>query len=355
MSLRNVLKMAPIPTPRVPLWKGPEEDGITFSMLSRFLTCRERFYVYAVEGLRPHPQFNHRIEYGQMWHECEEALAGGENWMTRLTSYCSVLSGRYPFSHEQIRHWYEVCRTQFPLYVNYWKGGKEKCRPVFQEKVFDVPYRLPSGRTVRLRGKWDSLHYVEDKDGGLYIQENKTKGDIDEAAVRRQLTFDLQTMLYVVAVRQCQEQGLYGLDKYHAVEGVRYNVVRRPLSGGKGSIRQGKTEAAADFYARLKDVIDGDKPYYFMRWLSKVTKTDVDRFRERCMDPLLEQVCHWYEAMVSRPRDRKPIPPHCLHYQHPFGVRNTLDEGGHTDLDEYLTTGSEVGLRRVDRLFEELT
>src|SRR4051794_6290554 len=58
-----------------PLWKGPEEDGITFSLLSQFLVCRERFRVRVIEGLSAGGGFNHRIEYGSMWHTCEEALA----------------------------------------------------------------------------------------------------------------------------------------------------------------------------------------------------------------------------------------------------------------------------------------
>jgi hypothetical protein len=43
-----------------------------------------------------------------------------------------------------------------------------------------------------------------------------------------------------------------------------------------------------------------------------------------------------------------------LHYRHPFGSVNWLDEGGASDLDEYLATGSEAGLQRIDDLFPEL-
>ena len=35
------IKAAKKPEPKGPLWKGPEKDGITFSMLSRFLTDAE--------------------------------------------------------------------------------------------------------------------------------------------------------------------------------------------------------------------------------------------------------------------------------------------------------------------------
>ena len=43
-----------------------------------------------------------------------------------------------------------------------------------------------------------------------------------------------------------------------------------------------------------------------------------------------------------------------LTWRHPFGSVNWLDEGGSSDLDEYLATGSTVGLRQVEELFPEL-
>jgi len=56
-------------------WQGPEEDGLTQSMINLFLICRERFRVQVMEGLAPVDQFNHRIEYGQMWHTAEAGWA----------------------------------------------------------------------------------------------------------------------------------------------------------------------------------------------------------------------------------------------------------------------------------------
>jgi hypothetical protein len=38
----------------------------------------------------------------------------------------------------------------------------------------------------------------------------------------------------------------------------------------------------------------------------------------------------------------------------PFGVYSPLLDGGGTEYDEYLSTGSTVGLVRTDRLFKEL-
>jgi hypothetical protein len=343
-------------------------------MLSRFLTCRERFRLYAVEGVKTVEEFNHRIEYGQMWHTCEEALAANKPWEPVLLAYAQGLARQYPVQSEQVDHWYNVCKVQFPLYVQYWAKQRDVTErtPIYQEQTFKVAVRLPSGRVVYLRGKWDSVDVIgAGKPAAVYVQENKTKGDIREVQLRRQLTFDLQTMIYVVAFIEHLKQlarkpaSLIG----RPVGGVRYNVVRRPLSGGKGSIVRHKPsksnpegEGKADFYRRVAQYIIDEPQTFFMRWKIEVSAADVEKFKRECLYPLLEFVCRWYEWVSASSKTRlnpftsqyPETDPQFIHWRHPFGVMNVLDEGGCTDVDEYLATGSTVGLRKVDTLFNEL-
>lgn len=401
MSVLSKLKGAPLkPIPARPVWKGPEVDGITYSLLCRFLCCRERFRILTVEGLKPAESFNHRLEYGQMWHTCEEALAAAAptrspGWQKALLNYCQRLCGAHPTQQQQIDHWYNVCKVQFPIYVDWWAKHLDVAerRPLLQEQVFDVPYRLPSGRTVRLRGKWDSVDLIgSGKEAGVYLQENKTKGDIDEIQLRRQLAsgFDLQTMLYLVALGEYRPEvsdklpvGMrdnYIGSKTLPLLGIRYNVVRRPLSGGKGSIVQHKPtksnprgESSREYYARLAGIIKEDPAYYFMRWKVEIGSANVARFRRECLDPILENLLDWWEWIRKSQDNFSPNdgcespcrhldggdydrPVHSsVHWRHPFGVYNVLDEGGSSDLDIYLASGSEVGLQRTDNLFPELS
>jgi hypothetical protein len=47
---------------------------------------------------------------------------------------------------------------------------------------------------------------VQSKRGSaIWLQENKTRGDIKEGKIVQQLNFDLQTLLYVVALQKMQE------------------------------------------------------------------------------------------------------------------------------------------------------
>lgn len=372
-----------------PIWSGPtskdDTGGITFSLLSKFLCDRERFRLLVVEGLKPQPSFNHRLEYGNMWHICEEALAAGQHkgnkidqWKP-LTDYCKQLAMDYRLQGEQVNHWYQVCKAQFPVYVNYWakqKGDKQRTS-IAQEYVFKVPYKLPSGRTVYLRGKWDALDHVGTKaNGRLWLQENKAKGDIDELKLTTQLRFDLQSMMYYLVLYHYYENAKAGDELFPfdpgTPAGIRYNVIRRPLSGGKHSIRQKQNESAEEFYARLGGLIAEEPDHYFARWNVEVSRSDLEHFKVHFFIPAMEQLCDWWEYMRQcnydpwsergrlgycvneNTNDDGPYYVH-LHYRFPNGVYNPVLETNSSELDEYLTSGSMLGLIKTERLFKELS
>lgn len=376
MSTREKLKKLKLSEkPTEPLWKGPLVDGVTQSMLSRYVVCKERFRIHYVEGLQSLDQFNKSIEYGQLWHACEEALLAGKDYYQALMNYRRSLMGRYPEAIDQINHWTDVCNVQFPIYVDYWeKNWVEKSRPLFQEKTFNLSYpieRQEENCEVRIRGKWDAVHAIDDG-CKIELQENKTKGDIVEHQIKAQLQFDLQTMFYMVALQTLLDDLSADQDAPEEfcnpdfnIGKLRYNVVRRPLSGGKGSIRQGKTESAGAFYRRLGDVLAEEPSYWFMRWEAEITPGDMERFMVDFLDPVLANLVDDYEwwdyayrnnaSPFSNYIREKQFPYHrSRHFRLPYGVYNVLAEGGSTDLDDYLATGNKVGLHRAERLFTEL-
>ena len=343
---------------RGPVWDGPESDapngGITFSLLSRFLCCRERFRCLVVEGLKPTDTFNARMEFGNLWHVCEEALAlandskesPGETanrWTARLMVHARDLAQRYPFQREQIDHWYRVCQALFPLYVEHWSKHPDVTErtPLLQEQVFSVPYALPSGRTVILRGKWDSVDLIG-KD--VYIQENKTKSQIDERKIMRQLRYDLQTLMYLIALNT---------DRWRPrgtgpILGVRYNVVRRSAHKTPESMLKKVHEDAGN--GRIGE--------WFARWKVEITAKDVETFRRECLDPILEQLCCWWDCVTGKlgaVNGMVSVPVSSLNFRYPNGVWNPTLEGVESELDRYLENGSEAGLQRTTNLFPELT
>lgn len=382
-----------------PLWKGPcdsgPQGGITQSMIGDYLGCPERFRIKVIEGLRTVDSFNKYLEFGNMWHICEET-AEKDRELT-LRKYATELVKKYPMQSDEINKWYNVVKVQYPVYLKYWKTHEQQKskKSLLREVSFRVPYRLPSDRVVWLRGKWDAVDIVTvDGVKGIWLTDHKTKSEIDPIKMLKQLPFDLQTMTYLVALKTLCNLVNNGIDgdietdpirpiadelgkmsrdfSSEKIGGFFYNVIKRPLSGGKGTIRQHQPtktnpqgESLADFYARLGSIIEESADEFFARWTVPISADDIEKFERTCLIPILENLCDDYEWWNYCVKDNKDVfdsewRAECFrfhnpaHFRLPYGTWNVLAEGGSHDLDEYLETGVTTGLQRADRLFNEL-
>ncbi len=368
------------PARTTPLWTGPTGNGpnggVTQGLCSRWLACRERFRLLVTEGWKPADRFTAVLEFGNLWHAAEEALAAKRDWVADVERYGVGLIRKYPLQQQEIEHWYKMCVAMFPEYVDHWQHHPDvKDRvPLLQEQVFDVPLALPSGRVARLRGKWDSVDLIgKGKDAAVFIQENKTKSQLDAVKVGRQMQFDLQSMTYVTAAisatspqglptseearKALRKSGLPGKGKESACSGVRYNVIRRSSHKSTDSMLKKLTE----------DREDGRIGEWFARWKVEITSADVARFRRECLDPVLENMAddhEWFAfcmanrkgADVWNPEHRRKVFPlhQNRHFRFPFGVWNPTLESGSSELDQLLETGSTAGLVQTTNLFPEL-
>lgn len=340
-----------------PLWKGPEKDGITYSMLSAFLCDRERFRVKYLLGYRPHETFNVPIEYGHLWHVCEEHSE--RDWRGKLSEHVEKLLERFPYQKSEIVRWKNICACQFSAYLDHWKESPSAQDSFFnlaevyrREHVFQVSYELPNGRVISLRGKVDGIDFVPVPGSeGYYIREHKTKSTVDREKITKSLHFDLQTLLYAVAL---EGEGI-------KPAGILYNLVKRPLSGGRGSIVQHKPtkakpqgETFPEYLERLREVFREYSSDYFQRWTVQIEKADVEKFKVRLLNPLMTELVYWYDQMSENNRWKVNPWDVSNHWAHPYGVRNVIDEGIQTDYDNFLATGDTSGLTRTEKLFGEL-
>lgn len=361
------------PKSQVCLWKGPYDDGITCSLLSKFLVCRERFRLRVVEGLKE-DKYDSTMEFGSMWHAAEEAHSAHKPWGPAVDRYYKDLLGRYPADIEDLTKWYRVCNTQFPLYIDYWKKHSTEVqrKPIAEEFEFRVPYQLPSGRVVYLRGKVDALFQEANS---IYIQENKTKGRIEEEGLEKSIALNLQSMFYHTVLRlgwkdvKSDKPGTQIMTNDLGVStitvpwtkvrpkivGTLYNVVRRPLGQfQKHCIRPRKGEADGSFYRRLSSTIRDNSDYFFYRWKCLLTDNDMKDFQTCIFNPILEQLMDWWEWIKI-----DPFHPwragNTVHWQHPYGVYNPLGLGFSGDYFDYFHTGKKTGLIKSENLFPELT
>lgn len=402
---------------RPPLWLGPILDGITFSLLSKFLVCRHRFWLKVIEGLKEDEGFNHALEFGSMWHEGEEAHAAGKDWKKPMARFRDQLRREHLNAETEITKTFLIATHTFPLYVDYWRKHPDEKRrkPILEEVSFRVPYKLPSGRVIILRGKWDCVFRLGKS---LKLQENKTKGKIDDKGIQATVDQNLQTMLYQIALRTLVDEMREKIKNHHAfvypaelmplmqavaegcsVRGVLYNVVRRPLSDNfaikqrkgrvvnkkdaKGKSIMGKngkpikitkgTESDAQFYNRMAKGIKENPGHSFMRWNVTLSTSDVDKFKMKVFHPIVEGLLDWWEWIEPDPHNpwRMPsklekstyqpertialgIPGGGIHYQTPWGVYNNIFGGFRGDFFDLLTTGRRSNTIQATTLFPEL-
>lgn len=358
-------KTSTLPPRKHPVWSGPYDDGtqscgITQSLLGRLFVCPERFRLLTVLGLRETAQFDHKIEYGQMWHVCEEAYSAKTDWKVPLRQYAISLRSRWSNHHADIDKWYEICKRQFPLYVAEYKKDDAKRKPFMQEHVFRESYKLPSGRTILLRGKFDAV--IEEGKKHLRLQENKVKGDLNEDRVVNEIGSNLQTMLYLAALRSWLDRNKH---KDYQVDGVLYNMIRRPLGDWRGTFnisqRKGRktkkgivgAETLEEYYDRLALLIKANASHFFFRIRVEIHKHDMTKFFNECFIPRMEWLCDWWEWIKEDPQNPWRKGNH-VHWRAPFGVYDPLLEGRQGDYYNYINTGSLAGLERIDSLFGEL-
>lgn len=350
-------------------WSGPCVYGVSVNMLSKYLVCKERFRLLVVYGLQDKRDFDYKIEYGSLFAECNEYFRAGKNWLQGAAKYLRHLRETYPGNEKDITDWYKLLRMQFPLYVARWKGNREygKFIPVLQEQEFLVPYKLPSGRVIYLRGRIDSMQRTPK--WSLYLEEDKTKGYIDDIGIQTTLKLNLQTMFYQIALRTCYRGNgefefkpgeistLSPKGVSPTIYGNIYNVIRRPLSNKKEP-RQRKKETRDQFLERLGEFIKQNQGDYFKKWNVKITAKNVAHFQKHTFNPIMEGLCDWYEFIAAAPDDcpferqeellSKDPSFTVIHNQTPFGVFNPLFGGFRGDYHTYLTTGSKRDLEELD-------
>ena len=307
------------------------EHGISYSLLSKFVDCRERFRISTVEMYTPNFRKD-SLDFGTMFHKALELIAAGKTTIEinkrlhtqyRDTSIDPMLI--------------KIAATMVPLYNRFYSS--EKYKYVAQEEVFDIPYvSQTNGRVIRLRGRWDE---VFERNKKLWLQENKTKAQIQDNVITQTLPYDLQTMLYCYTLQ---------IHKKREIGGVLYNVVRRPL------LKQGDKESDMAYLKRIADDVSDRPEHYFKRFENEFYPGAISHFATQTLVPLIESVVLWWESIKKNPfnpwvtEDGKPNPHH---YVRPFGVYSPMAHGI-GDFFEYVTTGNPVGLIKKKTCFPEL-
>ena len=167
-----------------PMWTL--EKGVSYSLLSRFINCRERFRLYAVEGVREESSSRGSMDFGTYFHELLELHAKYPN----LSANAVIQKAKkHPERTLKIQ-----AETVFFAYCAWYSENRYSYHD--QECEFKINYKLPNGKNIRLVGKSDEIINSPNNDGTLWIQENKTKENINEYKIESSIPWDLQSLMY---------------------------------------------------------------------------------------------------------------------------------------------------------------
>lgn len=316
-----------------PCWKI--EDGVSYSLLSRFIQCRDRFHKYAIYGMRESSDRQRSLNFGTYFHKLLEISAKDQRCnsnkviekVTRSKSsikkitHIDRLMGNMIF-HEYMKHY-----------------GDQTDHYLDTETKFDVRYPLPGIGSIRFVGKMDQTIILPDK--SLMIQENKTSENINEAKLDATIPFQLQTMFYSIAAEQHFKR---------KVKGVLYNVIRKPKH------RQKQGESDVEFVERVRQEIVKAPGYFFYRWRYAFQESSIPHFKQFTLDPLLRDFYLWWKSIERNPLnpwvDEKGQ-PNSRHYRRPFGVYDSLTNGV-GDYFNVLTRKSLANVTLGNNPFSEL-
>ena len=241
----------------------PQVQGITVSLLQKWLACRQAAAYYLAGWMPVH--LKDSLFFGSMAHGVLQTVY--EHWRThkRPLSEERFLDRSLDVANDYLSE--EIAKVARSLkgksaieaalsgsvvlamtlgpYLHKWQKDFTERTWLGVETQFDVQWK-----GIRLRGKRDGI-YIS-KRGYLTILETKTRSRLeDEQDLTDALTFDLQSLFYIMAS---------AIELGRPVRRVAYNIIRRP------GLRQGKKEKPEDFAGRIEADIVKRPNHYFVRF-----------------------------------------------------------------------------------------
>jgi hypothetical protein len=357
-------------TQRTSLW-DLDRDGITFSALSKFMNCRERFRLSMVEGWSS-KHISVALEFGNVFHLYLQAYENNidpEDMISIGVNYVNSRAQKEDLDTEtinELQRLIAVAHVTFIEYVKFWKenhslvtsfyGGNAPKELYHYEKDFHylgkemqfaVEHTLPNGRLIKLTGKMDGVFRPAFNNKTLWLMETKTKGDIDEVGITSGLHKDLQTGIYMLSMQKVFNTQIHG---------VMYNVIRRT------ALRPRVNETSRQFADRVHEDIKSRPQWYFMRWQRTLDEHDIKDFINKTLNPILYQVTQWWDSVKKNPFDPSNVydengnvvGSNLHHFERPFGCYDGMTHNQRGDFFDIICHNNTQSFYRRQHPFPEL-
>ena len=253
-------------------------QGITQSLISSFLQCRQKF-VYAINRMSS-PKKAERTLFGNIVHFALSILYKQKNFSIAMlsqaiTDYRALnqieLSA---LDKKKVERDFAVAEVVMTAYLSFYCKDWTEMKDREPEKEVEVTLHNEDGSghaICKCRCKIDGRY--RDKSKAKWLLETKTKGRISEESLVKRLAFDPQNLFYLMCDR---------LDTGEEAAGVLYNIIRNP------QIKQKQDETMQQFCERLRADIKLRPEFYFIRFEIPYTSTDKKRFEKHVYEIILD-------------------------------------------------------------------
>jgi len=281
-----------------------ERDGVTQSLISMWLTCRQKAKLY-LEGWDSKYHKEALID-GNIGHAVLERAYNliRENKMTRPPSeklsraivskveeqWYSENAKPGAEAREMVERACAVMEVLLPAYFDFWRKDFTDKKWESLEEKFELPMTVISSEdmavSIPLRGKKDGTFRTS---RGIWLFETKFKSQVDEDGIVATLGFETQVMLYML---QTYYSNLNPKDPMKAMpKGCLYNIVRR------ATLRKRVKEGVPEFAKRVKADIAKRPDFYFIRMESPLVAKDLISFQKE-LQSLLGDMYDWWKGLA---------------------------------------------------------
>lgn len=273
-----------------------ERDGVTQSLISMWLSCRQkaRFYLqgweskYAKEALVDGNIGHAVLEYAYL--DVKAGKLTSPPTEKSIQKYTDMVEKMWNQEHVRldskartmVDKALAVMEVTLPLYFDYWRDDftKKKWLSLEEKWVMWLPIVGADGKKVSipLRGKKDGT-FKGTK--GTWLFETKFKAMIDEGAISETLSFETQVMLYLLET--------WGETSSPVPRGCLYNIIRRT------ALRMNTSETVVQYAKRVKKDVEKRPEFYFMRMESPTSEKELLAFKDE-LTGLLTDMWNWFNG-----------------------------------------------------------
>lgn len=271
-------------------WKGPYEDGITQSLIDKFLECPYRFYLYAILGLEESKELHPNLVWGDTFHKGLEHIVERTETLNQFTSadweeidqaVTTYMHKEYPLAPPTFL---PSIKRMLRLYDDSFKTTTDKI--YFTEQVFKDEIVVPGiEQPVVIRGKYDGL-----SSDNQVLVEHKCKGKLDKLGSRAETPFDKQVLLY------CYVSG---------ARDVIYDIIRIPDTQYSLPPRRMGQKPSSYVTELYDDRAWGDFPIVMKRnlWVDQfrfeINDSRIYHFLDFQLYPLIKRIVRWWEHVTD--------------------------------------------------------